>query len=117
MWIGGMRADCAQPCIVLQFTSGAMELEAGARMERQEVFERARQLMAHIFDVPPDAIVETTRADDIEGWDSLSHLILLTGIEKRFDVTLPTLEAHAAQNVGALVDLVWHSVSRKDGHG
>jgi acyl carrier protein len=86
-------------------------------MDRAEVFERARQVMAHILGIAPEAIREATRADDVEGWDSLSHLILLTGIEKRFDVRLPTLEAHAAQDVGALVDLVWRSIERKDGHG
>jgi acyl carrier protein len=86
-------------------------------MERDEVFDRARQVMAHIFGAAPEAIVETTRAADIEGWDSLSHLIMLTGIEKRFDVTLPTIEAYAAQDVGALVDLLCRTLEHKNGHG
>jgi acyl carrier protein len=75
-------------------------------MNREEVFQQAREVMARTFGVPPESIVETTRADDVEGWDSLSHLIVLTGIERRLNVKLPLTEAYAAQNVGALVDLV-----------
>jgi acyl carrier protein len=75
-------------------------------MDRQEIFERARTVMARVFNVPADTIGETTRAADVKGWDSLTHLIVLTGIEKRFDVDLPMERAHAAQNVGELVTLI-----------
>lgn len=75
-------------------------------MDRMMVFEQARQVMGRMFNVPPDTITEATRAVDVKGWDSLSHLILLTGLEKKFDVELPAGRAHAAQDVGELVALI-----------
>jgi len=80
-------------------------------MDRQEIFERARTVMARVFNVPADSIIETTRAVDVKGWDSLTHLIVLTGIEKKFDVELPMDKAHSAQNVGDLVTLIGETLA------
>ncbi len=71
-----------------------------------KVFAQVRAVMARVFDVDASRITDETRAADIEGWDSLTHLIVLTGIERRLAVKLPMEEAYAAQNVGALVSLV-----------
>ena len=66
--------------------------------------------MARVFDVAPESISETMNASDVDGWDSLSHLIVLTALEKAFDVELPMERAHAAQDVGALVTIISESV-------
>jgi acyl carrier protein len=75
-------------------------------MNRDEIFATIRRTMARTFDVPESAITEATIADDIETWDSVSHLVLLTGLEKRFNVALPTDEVNAAQDVGGLLDII-----------
>lgn len=75
------------------------------------VFAQVRAVMTRVFDVEPSRISEATRADDIEAWDSLTHLVVLTGIERRLGVKLPMDEAYAAQNVGALVNLVRRCLS------
>ena len=70
------------------------------------VSAQVRAVMTRVFDVEPSRISDETRAADIDGWDSLTHLIVLTGIERRLGVKLPMEEAYAAQNVGALIGLV-----------
>jgi acyl carrier protein len=76
-------------------------------VDRNTVFLETCEVLADTFDVPAASITEKTKAADVRGWDSLTHLIALTGIEKRFDITLPTAAANAAQDVGALTDLIW----------
>lgn len=75
-------------------------------MTRDEIFDTTRRAMARTFDVDPAVISERTTAEDVSGWDSVSHLVLLTGLEKRFNVALPTDKVHAAQDVGALIDII-----------
>ena len=75
-------------------------------MTRDEIFATIRRTMARTFDVPEASITERTNADAVEAWDSISHLVLLTGLEKRFNVALPTAEVNAAQDVGALLDII-----------
>jgi len=48
---------------------------------------------------------QTTSAD-IEGWDSLSHAVLIMNIEEAFDVDLPLDRVYALNDVGDLVNLL-----------
>lgn len=45
-------------------------------------------------------------AEDVEGWDSLSHLQLIMRTEKEFLVKFTASEATTLPNIGALVDLI-----------
>lgn len=80
-----------------------------------QVFSEVRGVLAHVFAVDPDTIVAATRAENVEGWDSLSHLIVITGIERQLNVRLPPTDAYAAQNVGALVELAHRMAQEQRG--
>jgi len=53
----------------------------------------------------PSTINETTTADDVDGWDSLSHTVLLMQIEKTLGYDLPLEKTYAASNLGDLIDI------------
>jgi acyl carrier protein len=55
-----------------------------------------------------DAIVLTpeTTANDVEGWDSLSHSILISAVELKYNVKFSTREVLRLKNVGDLVNLI-----------
>lgn len=74
--------------------------------DKAAIFDQTRQVIARVFRVPADSVGLSTRAPDVAGWDSLAHLVLLTGLEKSFDVELPKGEALEAQDVGQLVDVI-----------
>jgi acyl carrier protein len=48
---------------------------------------------------------ETTAAD-VEGWDSLSHALLIMGVEGEFGITLPADRVYELNDVGELVALI-----------
>ena len=50
-------------------------------------------------------VTRETVAEDVAGWDSLSHTILMLALEDEFGVTLPP-STQGFANVGALVDVV-----------
>ena len=45
-------------------------------------------------------------ANDIEEWDSLTHLRLIMQVEKTFKVKFTTSEMKKMNNVGVLIDFV-----------
>jgi acyl carrier protein len=72
-----------------------------------EVFARVAASIVATFRLDPTTVISpATTSADIEGWDSLSHALLLMDLEQRFGVELPLDRAAAAQNVGELADLV-----------
>ena len=84
-------------------------------MNREEVAYHTLEVLRSTFGVKPENVPETTRAEDVEGWDSLSHLVVLTGIEKRLNMKLPLTEAYVVENVGALIDLATRVAQQQPG--
>ena len=56
--------------------------------------------MIDVFDLDDLDINELTSADDIEGWDSLSHLRLVTQVEVHYGIRFSTAEVASFTNVG-----------------
>ena len=68
--------------------------------------------MGHTFRIDPASLSGATRADDILRWDSLSHLTLILGLEKRFNVDLPAEPMRLAQDVDGVVQLIAAALAR-----
>ena len=76
-------------------------------MNETEIFLKVRATVAATFHLTPDTLVtrETTSAT-VDGWDSLSHAILIMNIEDAFGCELPFKAVSELANVGELADLV-----------
>jgi acyl carrier protein len=57
----------------------------------------------HLDDFP---LTDQTLANEVPGWDSLSHVRILAAIEKEFAIRFKTLEVLRLKNVGELQLLV-----------
>ena len=55
--------------------------------------ERIRQLFATILQVSPDQIRDDTDPDGLDRWDSMLHLILVSGFQEEFGVDVDPEEA------------------------
>lgn len=73
---------------------------------REEVFERLNEIFREIFDQENLAVYDETTADEIEGWDSLEHINLITEIENVFNIKFSIKEAAGMKNVGEMADLI-----------
>ncbi len=51
-------------------------------------------------------ITDDTRADQVPGWDSLSHINIILAIEKNFNIRFKGLEVLRCKNIGDLQKLV-----------
>ncbi|HEX5328003.1 MAG TPA: acyl carrier protein [Acetobacteraceae bacterium] len=59
-----------------------------------------------VFDDPDLILAEDTTADDIPGWDSMTHIALVVEAECRFAVSFAAAEIEPLQNVGEFVRLI-----------
>lgn len=74
-------------------------------MERQEIFEKLNEIFEDVLDLDETLnLTDATSADDIEEWDSLSHIQLIVAIEKEFKLKFTSLEIMKWNNVGEMVD-------------
>ncbi len=49
---------------------------------------------------------ELTTAADVTGWDSLTHMALIAGIEEHFQIIFSFEEVREFRNVGDLINLI-----------
>ena len=70
------------------------------------VLEAVIKVVAKHFRVPVDAINSQTTALDVNGWDSLTHTLLLMHLEKSLGVHIDARLGFQAANVGELASLI-----------
>ncbi len=75
-------------------------------MERTNIFDKLNEIFVDVLDLDEVELTDATTADDIEEWDSLSHVQLVVAIEKAFGVKFTALEIMKWKNVGELVDSI-----------
>ena len=75
-------------------------------MSREEVFKRLNEVFRDVFDDETITVVDETTAADIEDWDSLSHIMLLSAVEEEFGIKFDMKAVQGLKDVGAMVDLI-----------
>ena len=75
-------------------------------MTREEIFTGVQDIFRDIFDEDDLVISDSTSSDDVEEWDSLNHINLVSAIEKEFKIKLALGELMTLKDVGAMIDLI-----------
>lgn len=74
-------------------------------MTRQEIFEKLNEVFSDVFD-EDITVTEATTAADIEEWDSLTHITLISEVEDAFGVKFSMKDVLGMQNVGEMADII-----------
>lgn len=80
-------------------------------MERNQIISWLNEIFEEIIDEGPVSLSDATTADDVEGWDSLTNIQLVVGIEKHFNIRFTSEEIIYWKNVGEMIDCI---ISKKD---
>lgn len=75
-------------------------------MERNEIFEKLNEIFKDVFDDETLTVTEETSAADIEDWDSLTHITLISEVEDAFDMKFSMKEVVGMKNVGEMADII-----------
>jgi len=73
---------------------------------REEIFNGVQNIFRDIFDDDDLNIENRTNAEDIEDWDSLNHINLVSAIEKEFGIRFALGELESLKDVGAMINLM-----------
>lgn len=71
-----------------------------------ETATRLQNVFRNVFEDDEIVIEEGTTSKDIEDWDSLMHIELITAIESEFGIRFTTDEMSSAANVGEFISLI-----------
>jgi acyl carrier protein len=71
-----------------------------------ELRDTLNQIFREVFDDTDISISPDMTANDIDGWDSLSHVNLIVAIETRFNIRFSQKELLTFKNVGDLLNSI-----------
>jgi len=71
-----------------------------------ELKDRLNRIFREVFDDDDINITPGMTANDIDGWDSLSHVNLIVAIEMRFGIKFSQKELMTLKNVGDLLNCI-----------
>lgn len=75
-------------------------------MTKEEILNDLQPIFQDVFDDNELVVTNKSNAEEIEDWDSLSHIRLVVAIEKQFDIKFAFGELQELKNVGEMIALI-----------
>ncbi len=75
-------------------------------MNKNEILSKLSEIFREELDNEEITLTEETTANDVEEWDSLSHIQLIVAVEKAFGIRFTSSEIQSWNNVGEMADSV-----------
>lgn len=75
-------------------------------MNTEAHYAKLTQVFHDVFDDESIVVHPALTADDVDEWDSLTHIRLVIAVEKAFGMKFSAAEVERLRNVGDLVALI-----------
>ena len=75
-------------------------------MDSKMIYARLNKVFRDVFDDDSITVNPKTTANDIEDWDSLEHITLISAVEKEFKMKFKMGEISSMKNVGEMASIV-----------
>ena len=75
-------------------------------MERTEIIEKLTAVFHEVFNDNNIVLSDEMTAKDVENWDSLTHMLMITKVEETFDIKFKLKELNKLKMVGDLINTI-----------
>lgn len=81
-------------------------------MTEEQIQSEVQDVFRRVFGDSTLTVTQTTTQDDIEAWDSLEHINILSIIEQKYNVKFDLSEVMEIKSAGDIMDLVAQKVKK-----
>ncbi|MEP1488269.1 MAG: acyl carrier protein [Algibacter sp.] len=75
-------------------------------MEKRDIIQKVNEAFITILEHNNFELDESTTADDVDGWESITHMLIINEIEKVFNIKFKLMDLMNMNNVGDLINSV-----------
>lgn len=80
-------------------------------MERKEILKQLEFIFKEVFDEENISLSLDSSSDNIDGWDSLAHIQIVSAIQKEFGIRINAREMMEWNNVGDMVETINNKIN------
>lgn len=75
-------------------------------MSKEEIFDKIKIAFESVLEHNNFELAENTTAQDVDGWESITHMMIISEVEKSFGIKFKLMDLMNMNNVGDLVKTV-----------
>ena len=75
-------------------------------MERKEIVDKLTVIFITVFKDSNIVLCDEMTANDVDNWDSLTHMAMISEVEKSFSIKFKLKELNKLRKVGDLIAIV-----------
>ncbi|MCL7763650.1 acyl carrier protein [Polaribacter sp. Z014] len=75
-------------------------------MNKNKITQEVEAIFKKVFEDDKLEINMTMTANDVDNWDSLSHMLLIVEVENTFNIKFKLRDLNKMKNVGDMIDLL-----------
>ncbi|GAA4973253.1 acyl carrier protein [Algibacter aquimarinus] len=80
-------------------------------MNQQDVLNQVQEIFQDQLDDESIILTNESTANDVDDWDSLTHIMLVVAIEKQFKIKFTSMEILSWRNVGEMIDNILNKLN------
>ena len=82
-------------------------------MEKNEILEKLQLVFREVFGKESLIISEDMSANDIDEWNSLNHMIIVSEVEKVFSIRFKLKDLNKMRNIGDMIEVIMSKLLEK----
>ncbi|MBW1296535.1 acyl carrier protein [Aquimarina litoralis] len=75
-------------------------------MNREEILSKVRTAFISVLEHENFQLSDETTANDVDGWESITHMMIITEVEKSFGIKFKLMDLMNMNNVGDLLNCI-----------
>ena len=75
-------------------------------MTREEIVSKLTVIFHEVFNDNTIVLNDGMTSNDVDNWDSLTHMLLITSIEENFEIKFRLKELNRLKQVGDIVEIL-----------
>jgi acyl carrier protein len=75
-------------------------------MEQTQIIEKLTSIFREVFSDSSIVLNETMTTDDVENWNSLTHMMMILKVEEALNVKFKLKELNKMKKVGDLITII-----------
>ena len=79
-------------------------------MNKEEILVTIKESFFRVLEHNNFELNEMTTAKDVDGWESITHLLIMNDVEKSFNIKFKLMDLMSMENVGDLINTVMKEI-------